>query len=158
MDNGAVVGRRYFCCLCAAVFAKKSGIPREKLEQDILDRVPQLDAISTSEDNRFTADDALKALTAYDDSKYIFLRRATLERLSGIPIPANKRNGRKQKEHLIIVNSSNAAKRLLGENIGSPSKQKLVEEYLKNHPEAAVREVAKAIGCSTSTAYKWMRK
>lgn len=158
MDKGAVVGRRYFCCLCAAVFAKKSGIPREKLEQDILDRVPQLDAISTSADNRFTADDALKALTAYDDNKYIFLRRVTLERLSGIPIPANKRNGRKQKEHLIIVNSSNAAKRLLGENIGSPSKQKLIEEYLKNHPKAAVREVAKAVGCSTSTAHKWMRK
>lgn len=161
MDQGAVVGRRYFCCLCAAVFAKKSGISREQLEQDILDRVPQLDAISTSPDNRFTVEDALKALTAYDDSKYMFLRRATLERLSGIAIPANKRNGRKQKEHvkrMTVLRDLDYPNDSWRNTKGAPTKESLVKEYAAQHPRATQREIAKALGISPTTVNKWLRE
>lgn len=160
MDSGAVVGRRYFCCLCAAVFAKKSGIPREKLEQDILDRVPQLDSLGRDAGNRFTADDALKAITAYDDNKYIFLRRATLERLSGISIPANKRKGDPQKVHMAIaraiqdIRDPSASWR---NKSGAPTKEKLVRDYVKNHPNATQREIAKALGVSPTTVNKWLK-
>lgn len=161
MDSGAVVGRRYFCCLCAAVFAKKSGISREQLEQDILDRVPQLDAISTSPDNRFTVEDALKALTAYDDSKYMFLRRATLERLSGIPIPANKRNGRKRKEHvkrMTVLRDLDYPNDSWRNTKGAPTKESLVKDYAAKHPRATQREIAKALGVSPTTVNKWLRE
>lgn len=161
MDSGAQVGRRYFCCLCAAVFAKKSGIPRERLEQDILDRVPQLDAKSVTEENRFTVDDAMKAITAYDDSKYIFLRRATLERLSGIAIPANKRNGRKQADHVRLMNAAREIDMPQGSwrnKKGAPTKQAEVLMYVAAHPEASNSEIAKALGISRPTVIKWRKQ
>lgn len=161
MDAEAKTGRRYFCCLCAAIFARKCGIDKEKLEQDILDRVPALDAKSIEESNRFTVDDALKAITAYEDSKYILMRRATLERLSGIPIPPNKRNGRKREDHVKLMNAArdiDDPKSTWRNKDGAPTKQIQVIMYAACHPRASQRDIARKLGISPTTVNKWLKQ
>lgn len=161
IETGAVVGRRYFCCLCAAIFAQKSGIKRERLEQDILDLVPYLDSLSVSNDNRFGADDALKAIQAFDNPKYLFMRRSTLERLSGIEIPPRKRNGRTREKSLeigrFIQNSDDPQGSWRNKN-GAPTKKELVQNYVKSHSETSVTAIALELGVSRPTVYKWMKE
>lgn len=160
IQTGAVVGRRYFCCLCAAIFAQKSGIDEETLESDILDLVPFLDSLSLSEENRFTPDDALKAIQAFDNPRYLFMRRATLERISGIEIPPSKRNGRKIEKHLAyartIQNFDDPEGSWRNKN-GAPTKQKIVVSYAANHPGMSNRAIAKALGISKDTVNKWLK-
>lgn len=158
MREGATVGHRYYCCLCAASFAKKSGVPYEQLRKDVLELVPLLDGLKEDERDSFTKADALAAIKNYKDPKFHTMRRDTLERLSGIPIPANKRNGQPQAIHLEILNASNAIKRKHGQPIGSPSKKEKVFAFMSDNPTATVRQVSKAVNCSVSTASKWMKE
>lgn len=160
MRTGAAVGRRYFCCLCAAIFAQKAGIPQERLEQDMIDLVPHLDSLSVSNDNRFTLDDALKAIQAFDNPRYLFMRRSTLERLSGIEIPPNKRNGRKQADHLARIRKlqefdyPNDSWR---NTKGAPTKKELVQNFIKNHPDMSNSKIALELGVSRPTVIKWRK-
>lgn len=58
----------------------------------------------TEEDNNhFTLDDIYTALDCYNE-KYVRFPRKNLERITGVSMPANKRNGRKQKEHINMMN------------------------------------------------------
>lgn len=154
------VGRRYFSCWAAGAYAQKCGIEREVLEQDILALVPYLDSLSVSENNRFTVDDAMKAICSYDDKKLQFMRRETIERISGIAIPKNKRRGKKQKEHLARIrhmqNYDDPEGNWRNKN-GAPTKKELVISYYKEHPSASVRDVASALEISITTAQKWMK-
>lgn len=160
MLKGAAEGRRYFCCLCAGIYAQKSGISRTKLEKDILDMVPYLDSLTTDEHNHFTYDDALKAISSYDTPHYIFMRRATIERLSGIPIPANKRNGMKRNVHLKLMRDRKKSLIEVGQLSaigGRPSKSELViAEYLLN-PSLSISAIARNAGVDIKTARRWVR-
>ncbi|WP_277285524.1 hypothetical protein [Sneathia sanguinegens] len=58
----------------------------------------------TEEDNNhFTLDDIYTALDCYNE-KYVRFQRKDLERITGVSMPANKINGRKQKEHINMMN------------------------------------------------------
>lgn len=61
--------------------------------------MPMFDFISDDEHNRFTKRDVLDAMNMYQES-YVTYSRAEVERVSGISVPPNKRNGRKQAVHL----------------------------------------------------------
>lgn len=159
MRKGAVVGRRYFCCMCAAIFAQKSGISRERLEQDILSMTDYLDSLGTTDDERFSPDEALKACSAFDNPRYLFMRRETLERLSGITIPKSKRNYRKQALHLKLARANLA---ILNEESGKalqgrPTKRELVLGFARLHPDYSNRKIALELGISKDTVNKWMK-
>ena len=50
-----------------SVYARKSGIDQEELENDAFTLMEVLDALPASEDNPFTEKDVIDALQAYDD-------------------------------------------------------------------------------------------
>lgn len=155
----AVAGKRYFCLMVLAIVGRKCGIPQEQIEQDALGLVPMLDDRSVSEDNRFTPEDALKAITAYDVPHFMFMKRETLVRLSGVPMKANKRNGRKKDIHVKILNGTNQVKRSLGEEFatGAPIKKDAVINYITDHPNENISQIARGCGVSRPTVYKWLR-
>ena len=101
----------------------------------------------------------MKAITAYDVPHFMFMTRQKLVDLSGVPMQANKRNGRKQPIHMKYLNGTNAIKRSLGEEFatGAPTKEKLVKDYAAKHPSATVTEIARGCGVSRPTVYKWIK-
>ena len=64
------------------------------------------DDISDDEHNRFTKRDVLDAMNMYQEN-YVTYSRAEVERVSGISVPPNKRNGRKQEQHIKIFERLN---------------------------------------------------
>lgn len=80
-----------------ATYAKKCGVSREKLEEDAYGLIP----LMNTKGDAFTEDDVLHALEAFTDS-YITYPIDTIVNRTGIPIEKNRRNGRKQAQHLIL--------------------------------------------------------
>lgn len=161
MREGASVGHRYYCCLCAAAFAKKSGVSYEQLKEDILELVPFLDDLKENAQDTFTVSDALAAIKNYKDPKFHTMRRDTLERLSAIAMPPNKRNGRPQAIHLQGARFLQSLDDPQGNwrNLeGAPKKRDLVLSFAKEHPNMSNREIAKELGISRNTVNKWMKE
>lgn len=65
-----------------------------------------------------------------------------IEKITGLEIPRNKRNGRTQKQHLDMVHKSQ-------------SKETLVKEWRTMHPDRTKSECAKDLGISWDTANRW---
>lgn len=152
-------GKRYFGLMVLAIIALKCGVSKEQLEKDALGFVPALDALTKREDNHFKEEDALKAITAYDVKHFIFMKRETIVRLSGVPFEPRKYNGRSLAQHMIYLNGINAVRRSMGEEFatGRPDKHKLVIDYKQKHPDMSNRQIAEALGISRNTVNKWVR-
>ncbi len=152
-------GHRYFGIMVLAIYAKKCGISYEELEKDAFGFLEILDNRTEEEDNHFESDDIVAALNCYHDS-YITFPRDTIARLTNVDIPRNKRNGRKQKIHLMgaraiqeindKVNGTNWR-----ENNGRPTKEKIVIEWRKNNPLGTKYACTKETGLSKNTVKKW---
>ena len=81
-------------------------------------------------------------------------------------IPKNKRNYRKQPQHMEYLNGLRKMRRdVLGENEyensgrpkGSGEKRDIIRAYAREHPDANHSEIAKALGVSRPTVIKWLR-
>lgn len=155
-------GHRYFYLMCLAVYARKCDIPREELEHDARQIAEYLDSLSPADGtNPFTQEDMKAALKAYDD-KYQTFTRDAISHLAAIPIIPNRRNGRKQKEHLAraravqtVDDPLGAWRNKNGRPIGSGTKEKTVRDYIALHPDQSVTEIAKALNVSRPTVYKY---
>lgn len=157
----AVDGRRYFDLMVMAIIAKKCGIPFEQLEKEALDLVPEMDIRTRRDGNNFTKDDALKAITAYNVPHFMFMKRETMVRLSGVPMEPCKRNGRPQDVHLKIARGNKAVLNSVGighaQNAGAPIKKDLVLDYKAKHPDKSNRQIAVDLGISRNTVNKWLK-
>lgn len=157
IKNEATVGHRYFAIMCLAIYAKKSGVSREKLEEDAFNLVAQLDSLTVDESNHFTEDDVLYALEAYNDN-YITFPIDTIVKLTQIPIEKNKRNGRKQEEHLkriralVEVDYPDGSWR---NKNGRPTKKRDVIEWRKNNPNGSKSQCKKETGMAWDTIRKY---
>lgn len=151
-------GHRYWCVMALATYAKKCDIPLYELESDAMQMIDMLHERGNREDNPFTADDVMAALEAYNDS-YITYPIKTISQRTGIRIEKNKRNGRKQAVHIKYMNNQRAFKVEMGEctNGGRPDKSKIVKEYVLAHPDESVSQMAKNLGVSRPTIYKYLR-
>ena len=130
------VGHRYWCLSVLASYGIKCDIPEDEVLTDALELLPMLDHISDDEHNRFTKRDVLDAMNMYQEN-YVTYSRAEVERVSGISVPPNKRNGRQQEQHLQLARGIRALKEQMGENVvggGRPDKAKIVEEWRKKPP------------------------
>lgn len=159
MLQEAKTGHRYYCLMMLAVYARKSGIEQEELENDAFTLMEILDTLPADKDNPFTEKDVIDALQAYDD-RYITYPINSISYLTDIHIEKNKRNYRKQKEHIIVMNTMKMLKKQLGEEVkeGRPkgsTKEKIVKEYRKNNPNARKCDCIKATGLDKKTVYKW---
>lgn len=165
IGEGATVGHRYFCVMCLAVYARKCGVGYEELERDALSLVPFLNGLDATKEKPFTASDAVKALEAYDAS-YITFPRHTIEELTAVPIPPNKRNGRKLSQHIAMVNATRKMRRdVFGEDEyknngrpkGSGTKMAMIRKYAAEHPDMSNRQIASELGVSRNTVNKWLK-
>lgn len=158
---GASYGHRYFAIMALAIYGIKNDKSYEEVRDDAFNLVPFLNSINP--DETFTVDDCEVALECYD-ARYKTFPIKDIEKITGIPIPRNKRNGRKKEKHIKIVNEMRKFKRDVleedeyknsGRPKGSGIKYEQVAAYRAEHPEASVTEVARALNISRPTVYKW---
>ena len=88
--------------------------------------------------------------------RYLVTAFETGERVSGISVPPNKRNGRKQDKHL---QGARAIRDINNENWregnGRKPKSEIVEEWRKAHPDGKKADCIRDTGLSKPTVYKW---
>lgn len=165
--SGAAVGHRYYCVMMLAIYARKCSmydpkhnpdpVTREELERDAFDLLDLMESLTNSEDNHFTSGDILDALEAYNE-KWITYPRNSVEFRSGIRIKVNKRNGRKQEDHLKRARAVQAVDYPSGEwreGNGRPDKRSVVVEWRLAHPDGRKVDCVQATGLSRPTVYKY---
>ena len=140
-----------------AIYAVKCNIPKSEVREDMYKIFDELKEIEHS--NPLEEDDIKSALETYDRQYYNFTID-DIVKLTDIPIEKNKRNYRKQKEHIKIMN-------FVRDNIsyvdtdwrnkeGRPSKENLVKEYIAENPDHTPTEIAKNLKISRTTVYKYL--
>ena len=157
IENEAKTGHRYYCMMMLAVYARKSGIELEELEKDAFMFMEKFDKLPSSEDNPFTEKDVIDALQAYDD-RYMTYPINSISYLTDIHIEKNRRNYRKQKDHLKRARAVQSIDYPDGEwrnKEGRPSKEQIVKEYRKNNPNGKKSDCIRATGLDKKTVYKW---
>lgn len=167
IKTGATVGHRYYCLMTLAIYARKCGqydakrnpdpVTREELERDCFSLVDRFDALTDTESNHFDNDDVIDALEAYDD-RWITFPRSSVEYRSGITIPVNRRNGRKQAEHIQIMNfirdqiNHNTTWNKVGN--GRKSKRDQVQAWRLDHPDGTKADCIRDTGMDRKTVSK----
>ena len=119
--------------------------------------------MTTNEDNHFTREDILAALELYNDS-YITFPIDTIVQLTALPIEKNKRNGRKQADHIKLmnyirdeINNNKEWQNKEGRPKGSGTKENQVREWQQQHPNGRKADCIKETGISKPTVYKYWR-
>lgn len=150
MGGEVKVGGRYFSIMALCAYGLKCGIPEKQIRQDAYGFLERLDSLTEDEDNHFTREDvkdALKALKADNKLLSTMASREWIEKQTKVPIPPNKRNGRKQAQHLQLARGIRQIKGSMGEAVsggGRPEKSKIVEEWRK-HTQTAEKPTAREI-------------
>lgn len=160
MLKEARTGHRYYCLMMLAVYARKSGIEQEELENDAFNLMEVLDNLPASEDNPFTEKDVIDALQAYDD-RYVTYPINSISYLTDIHIEKNRRNYRKQDIHLKrarLVQSLDYPNGEWRNKDGRPTKENIVKEYREKYPTFKKSQCIKDTGLSKMTVYKWWNK
>ncbi|EKC43765.1 replication protein, partial [human gut metagenome] len=80
---------------------------------------------------------------------------------TGIVIKKNKRNGRKQAQHIKIMNAIRDIEHPDGEwrnKDGRPDKSQIVVDWRMAHPDGTKAECIRETGLSKPTVYSWWKK
>ena len=159
IESGASLHHRYFSLMCLAIYGIKSGISEEEVYRDAEALIPFMNDIAPEEP--FTRADMLSAMECYD-SGYFTFPLDDIEKISGISIKRNKRNGRKREDHLKYVNASRKMRReLLNEdtykNNGRPDKSLDVKMWRALHPDGKKADCIRELGLSKPTVYKYWK-
>jgi hypothetical protein len=150
-------GHRYFCLMTLSMYATKCNISYEELKKDAYSFLEEMEKKTVNEDNHFTEEDIEDALRAYKES-YITFPRRDIERITGLLIPANKRNGRKQAAHIKMMN---LIRDEINQNInwrqgnGRKEKKDIVLEWRSKNELGTKAQCIKETGLSKPTVYKW---
>jgi len=157
MAQGAFDGNRYNCIAVMFSLAIRCQIEFDEVLSDAMGIVPRLNRLTQKPSNEFTVDDVLDASSFYDEAFFnIGLKK--IYRMTKIHIEPTKRNKRRRADHLRRARALQASDDPNGDwryRGGAPKKCEVVAQYRKEHPEASVTEVARALGISRPTVYKW---
>lgn len=168
---GARVGHRYNCLMTLAIYARKCSMYDEKhnpnpvtyeeLEADCYEIMDYFESLTDSEDNHFTTGDVMDALEAFEE-RWLTYPRNSVEYKSGIPIPANKRNGQKQEWHLEEARSIRDIRmrrqgRKWTDGNGRKPKGDIVEQWQQAHPEGRKADCIRDTGLDKKTVYKYWK-
>ena len=137
-----------------AVTAMKCGISQEELEKDAFGLIDSMNKIDKDGTKPFTKEDVLAALEGYDSAWYTYPIDKMSYR-SDIPIQKNKRNGRKQADHLKRARAVQMVDYPNHEWAGRPDKQKIVEEWRDQNPNGSKRQCKDETGLTYPTIRKW---
>jgi hypothetical protein len=145
----------------------KDGVTQNELERDAFSLINFLDRMTDQEDNHFTEDDVIAALKVFDEKKMDGKTSKTFTReyisnMTGVRIEKNKRNGRKQADHLLRMRTvqkldypNGEWRNKEGKPKGSGTKKQLIKDYVVKHPETKISDIAKELGISRTTVYKY---
>lgn len=161
ITEGASVGHRYYCLLMLSIYAIKCGrnVSEEELIEDAYSFLDKFDEMSENEINRFTDEDVMDALQGYYDKDLVTYPINSIVYRSGIPIEKNKRNFRKQKDHVKLMNlirdeiNQNKTWNKIGN--GRKPKKDVVQKWRFEHPSGTPKECIADTGLSKNTVYKW---
>lgn len=154
-------GHRYFCIMCLSVYAIKTGVDYERLENDAMALIEDFDRITPDGEEPFTAEDVIQALEMYHDSYHTF-PIDSIQKISNIEIKKNKRNYRKQEQHMKIMRATRDVlypdgswRYRGGRKLGSSKYKKVIEEWRKSHKNGSIKECIRETGISRSTVYRY---
>lgn len=154
-------GNRYWCLFVAACYAAKCPeVTYEELESWAHSVRPLLDRLTKNEHNHFTEKDVQDAIAVYGNPISVKLRRDKVAEKTQLSMPVNKRNGRKQKQHMAVMRAIQGVTDPDGawrNKSGAPKKRDLIRAYAVEHPGASHSEIARALGVSRPTVIKWLR-
>lgn len=161
IKNQAVPGGRYYALLALAAYGSKCDIPFDQIERDAVGLVPFLETLTDDETNHFTEQDAYDAMSFYRNNKKEVtykLTRARISELSKIDIPANKRNYRKQKQHMEVMRAIQQVVNPEWRNKeGRPTQEQTVREWQALHPDGRKADCIRETGLAKHTVYRWWR-
>lgn len=153
--HDAMAGHRYYYMMCLAIYAVKCDVSKKELEKDLYKVFEQLRLIQ--HENKLTEGDVRAALEMYDKTYYLYTLD-DISKLSAIQIQRNKRNYRKQRDHLLrarTVQELDYPEGSWRNTEGAPTKEQKVKDYIAKHPDANVSEIARALNVSRTTVYKY---
>lgn len=157
MADEIKVGHRYFGIMTLAIYAMKCGIDEEELRRDAFSLLEPYDEMSDDENNRFTAEDIICALEMYNEN-YVTFPRDDIEKITGVRMPVNRRNGRKQKEHLgrarAVQNFDDPEGHWRNKN-GRPTVASKVLEWRRLNPSGRKVDCHRDTGLDPKTIRKW---
>lgn len=150
-------GHRYYFLMAMAIYAVKCNVSKKELRDDMYILFEELKDIQHN--HALDEGDIKSALETYDRQYYNFTID-DIVKLTDIQIPKNKRNYRKQEDHVRMMS-------LIRDNMthpngewrnkeGRPSKKNLVLQYIKENPNDTPTKIARELGISRSTVYKHM--
>ena len=157
------VGHRFYGIMTLAIYAKKCDIDEDELRRDAFSLLKPYDDMSVEDINRFTKDDVVCALEMFNED-YVTFPRDDIAKISGLTMPVNKRNWRKQPIHLQgaraiqeINDKANGTnwRKGNGRPIGSGTAQDRVYEWRRQHPEGRKADCHRDTGLDPKTIRKW---
>jgi len=151
---------RYHYVKCLAIYGVKCGVSLEEVRRDAYRFQKPLNDINPSDP--FTEDDIKSALEMYQECWKSY-PRDDIEKTSGIPCPANKRNGRSQQQHLEIARATQAIQEKYDkgnwrDGNGRKSVRKGVLEFLMMNPSVSYKEFCTETGLKKSVFYKYKKE
>lgn len=158
---GAKVGTRYHSMCVLFADAALGGIPYSQVYETCVAMVDFLNR-DADEDNQFTIADVECAAKYYTTSFGHWLTLDRIEAMTELKFERNKRNYRKQDDHLKMARFMRdevyGKKDTWREGNGRPTVEQTVRDYLQEHPDAKKAEVIKNTGLSKPTVYKYYDK
>ena len=155
------VGHRFYGIMTLAIYAKKCDIDEDELRRDAFSLLKPYDDMSVEDINRFTKDDVVCALEMFNED-YVTFPRDDIAKISGLTMPVNKRNWRKQSEHIRLmnlirdeINGNKDWRNKNGRPVGSGTAQKRVHEWRQQHPEGRKADCHRDTGLDPKTIRKW---
>ena len=157
-------GHRYFCIMCLSVYAMKTGVDYETLENDAMDLLEDFDSITPEGEENFTEADIIQALEMYNDTYHTF-PIDTIKSLTQIEIQKNKRNYRSQDKHLEIMRATRDVlypdgswRYRGGRKQGSSKNKEIILKWQEEHKNGTIKECIEDTGISKTTVYRYWDK
>ena len=157
-------GGRYYSIYALVCYGRKCSIPTDEIEKDAWTFYDLLESRTDDELNHFSKNDMSAALKQLKEPLAYKCTREFIADKCKVFIPENKRNYQRQAEHLEEARAirdirMKRQKRKWTDGNGRPkgagTAEQKVAAYRAEHPEANVTEVARALGISRPTVYKW---
>lgn len=149
------IGHRYWCVWVLSVTAMKCGIPQEELEKDAFSLLDIFNKREGAKDKPFTKEDILSALEGYDSAWFTYPIEKMAYR-SDISIQKNKRNGRKQEQHMEVMRAiQNITNPNWREGNGRKNKEEIVKKWRTEHPNGKKADCIRDTKLDKKTVYKW---
>jgi hypothetical protein len=158
-------GHRYFYMMNLAIYACKCDVPKKKLNEDLnmvfekLSQIPHTNAYGQPDE--LSKQDVVVAKEAFNKEYYCF-KLADHIATSGIDIERNRRNGRKQADHIKLMNfirdeiqGKKDWRNKEGRPKGSGTAQEQVLTWRSEHPDGKKIECHRDTQLSRVTIDRW---